>query len=104
MVRTRSPASPLVRAGRPSRTAVTNEVPWAATEYQNGTATVPVATVRSPANVEPQVADPEGLSLQLMLLVDGAIAAALVRRDPTVARAAGTAARTLLAAAGVSFN
>ena len=51
-----------------------------------------------------QVADPEGLSLQLMLLVDGAIAAALVRRDPTVARAAGTAARTLLAAAGVSFN
>ena len=48
-----------------------------------------------------QVADPEGLSLQLMLLVDGAIAAALVRRDPTVARAAGTAARTLLAAAGL---
>lgn len=50
------------------------------------------------------VADPEGLSLQLMLLVDGAIAAALVRRDPTVARSAGAAARTLLAAAGVPLS
>jgi AcrR family transcriptional regulator len=45
--------------------------------------------------------DPEGLSLQLMLLVDGAIAAALVRKDPTVARAAKTAARVLLQAAGL---
>ena len=46
------------------------------------------------------VADPDGLSLQLILLVDGAIAAALVRKDPTVARAAREAARVLLAAAG----
>ena len=48
------------------------------------------------------VADPDGLSLQLMLLVDGAIAAALVRKDPTVARAAKEAARVLLSAAGVA--
>ena len=47
------------------------------------------------------VADPEQLSLQLLLLVDGAIAAALVRKDPTVARAAKAAARVLLAAAGI---
>ena len=47
------------------------------------------------------VADPDGLSLQLMLLVDGAIAAALVRKDPTVARAAKEAARVLLSAAGM---
>ena len=47
-----------------------------------------------------RVPDPDGLSLQLMLLVDGAIAAALVRKDPTVARAARKAARALLAAAG----
>jgi len=46
-------------------------------------------------------ADPEGLSLQLLLLVDGAIAAAMVRKDPTVARAAREAARVLLEAAGV---
>jgi hypothetical protein len=48
-----------------------------------------------------QVADPDGLAAQLMLLVDGAIAATVVRNDPTVARAAGAAARTLLTAAGV---
>jgi AcrR family transcriptional regulator len=48
------------------------------------------------------VADPDGLSLQLMLLVDGAMAAALVRQDPTVARAAREAARVLLAAAGAN--
>jgi AcrR family transcriptional regulator len=47
--------------------------------------------------------DPEGLSLQLLLLVDGAIAAALVRRDPTVARTAKTAARVLLQAAGMAL-
>jgi AcrR family transcriptional regulator len=46
--------------------------------------------------------DPEGLSLQLLLLVDGAIAAALVRKDPTVARAARQAARVLLQAAGLT--
>lgn len=48
-----------------------------------------------------KVADPETLSLQLVLLVDGAIAAALVRGDPAVARAAREAARVLLAATGV---
>jgi AcrR family transcriptional regulator len=49
------------------------------------------------------VADPETLSLQLLLLVDGAIAAALVRKDPTVARAARAAARVLLKAAGAEM-
>ncbi len=48
------------------------------------------------------VAHPDTLAMQLQLLVDGAIAAALVRGDPKVARTAGDAARTLLAAAGVS--
>jgi hypothetical protein len=37
-----------------------------------------------------------------MLLVDGAIAAALVRKDPSVARAAREAAHVLLAAAGAN--
>lgn len=46
-----------------------------------------------------KVADPEGLSTQLALLVDGAIAAALVRGDPRMARAARDAARVLLDAA-----
>jgi AcrR family transcriptional regulator len=46
------------------------------------------------------VADPEGLATQLMLLVDGAIAGALVRNDPGMARMAKEAARTLLVAAG----
>jgi AcrR family transcriptional regulator len=45
--------------------------------------------------------DPEVLATQLMLLVDGAIAAALVRGDPAMARAARDAARSLLKAAGV---
>ena len=45
--------------------------------------------------------DPESLATQLSLLVDGAIAAALVRGDPTMVRAAREAARTLLVAAGV---
>jgi AcrR family transcriptional regulator len=43
----------------------------------------------------------DALAMQLQILVDGAIAAALVRGDPMVARCAGDAARTLLAAAGV---
>ena len=46
-------------------------------------------------------ADPDRLATQLMLLVDGAIAAALVRGDPKMAGAAKEAARVLLAAAGV---
>ncbi len=51
-----------------------------------------------------QIADPESLAMQLMLLIDGAIAAAVIRRDPKVARAARDAARVLLAAAGVDSN
>jgi AcrR family transcriptional regulator len=47
--------------------------------------------------------DPDGLATQLSLLADGAIAAALVRGDPTVARAAREAARTLLSAAGAEL-
>jgi hypothetical protein len=38
------------------------------------------------------VVDPDAVATQLMLLVDGAIAAALVRGDPKVARAAREAA------------
>ena len=48
-----------------------------------------------------EVADPDGLAMQLALLADGAVAAALVRGDPRVARAARDAAAVLLAAAGV---
>jgi AcrR family transcriptional regulator len=48
-----------------------------------------------------EVADPAGLATQLALLIDGAIAAALVRGDPEMAEAAKQAARTLLIAAGV---
>lgn len=42
--------------------------------------------------------------MQLMLLVDGAIAAALVRGEPRMARTAREAARVLLAAAGVDVG
>jgi AcrR family transcriptional regulator len=51
---------------------------------------------------ELDVDHPDTLATQLMLLVDGAIAAALVRGDPKVARAAREAARVLLGAAGVT--
>jgi AcrR family transcriptional regulator len=47
------------------------------------------------------VPDPDGLATQLAILVDGAIAGALVRGDPAMARAAKEAARVLLHAAGV---
>lgn len=47
--------------------------------------------------------DPDTLALQLVMLTDGAIAAALVRGDPKVAVTAGEAARTLLEAAGVKL-
>jgi AcrR family transcriptional regulator len=47
------------------------------------------------------VDDPDTLALQLQILADGAIAAALVRGDPRVAVAAGDAARVLLKAAGI---
>lgn len=46
------------------------------------------------------IADPDGLATQLALLVDGAIAAFLVRRDPAMALAAKDAAMALLAQAG----
>jgi AcrR family transcriptional regulator len=46
------------------------------------------------------VTDPDFLATQLLLLVDGAIAAALVRGDPKMARAGKEAARVLLQAAG----
>jgi AcrR family transcriptional regulator len=45
------------------------------------------------------VADPEGLATQLAILLDGAIAAGLVRRDPAMARAARQAAEVLVRAA-----
>lgn len=47
--------------------------------------------------------DPDGVATQLSLLLDGAIAAALVRGDPMMARAAREAARTLLRAAGAQL-
>jgi AcrR family transcriptional regulator len=49
------------------------------------------------------VDDADTLAMQLQLLADGAIAAALVRGDPKVARAARQAACVLLAAAGVKL-
>lgn len=48
--------------------------------------------------------DADGLATQLQLLVDGAIAADLVRRDPAMARAARAAARVLLVNAGVDVD
>ena len=48
------------------------------------------------------VADAEGLATQLTLLVDGSIAQDLVRKDPSMARAAKEAAKVLLANAGVT--
>jgi hypothetical protein len=50
------------------------------------------------SNGQLDVQDPDGLATQLMLLVDGAIAAALVRGDPKMAGAAREAARVLLIA------
>ena len=50
-----------------------------------------------------RIAQPEELATQLMLLVDGAIAAAIVRGDPKMARAARIAAVTLLRAGGADI-
>jgi AcrR family transcriptional regulator len=50
---------------------------------------------------ELKVADPDGLATQVSILAEGAIIAALVRGDPGMARAAKSAARVLLTAAGV---
>ena len=47
------------------------------------------------------VADPDGLATQLMILGEGAVAQALVHGDPKMSRAAREAARVLLTAAGV---
>ena len=47
------------------------------------------------------VRDPDGLATQLSVLLDGAIAAALVRGESSGVRAAREAARTLLHAGGV---
>ena len=49
-------------------------------------------------------ANPDRLAMQLMLLVDGEISAALVRGDPQVGRTAKDAARALLSAAGVDIG
>jgi AcrR family transcriptional regulator len=54
--------------------------------------------------VELAVAAPDDLATQLALLVDGAVAAGLVRRDPSMARAARAAAGVLLRAAGVKID
>ena len=51
--------------------------------------------------IQLQVADPDGLATQLMILGEGAVAQALVHGDPKMARAARGAARVLLTAAGV---
>jgi hypothetical protein len=45
------------------------------------------------------VADPQGLAMQLQILVEGAISSALVRDDPAFARSARAAAEVLLNAA-----
>jgi AcrR family transcriptional regulator len=47
------------------------------------------------------VKDPDGLATQLQLLAEGALAAALVRGDPALARSARAAAEVLLDAAAV---
>lgn len=49
------------------------------------------------------VADADALATQLAMLVDGAIAMAMVRDDPAMARAAASAARVLLSHAGVDL-
>jgi AcrR family transcriptional regulator len=51
-----------------------------------------------------EVADADRLATQLMLLVDGAIAAALVRGDPKMASAAKQAAAVLLSSAGAKLT
>ncbi|MDP3240118.1 MAG: TetR/AcrR family transcriptional regulator, partial [Reyranella sp.] len=48
------------------------------------------------------IATAERLSMQLQILMDGAIAAAIVRGDPAVAAAARAAAKVLVEAASVS--
>jgi hypothetical protein len=45
--------------------------------------------------------NPDALATQLQILFEGALASALVRGDPALARSARDAAEVLLAAAGV---
>ena len=54
--------------------------------------------------IELRIRDADGVATQLSLLVDGAIAAALVRGDVGMAKAARDAARTLLRSAGARFG
>jgi AcrR family transcriptional regulator len=49
-------------------------------------------------------ADPDFLATQIAILIDGAIAAGLVRRDPAMARAAKAAVLALIDAATVNAN
>lgn len=51
-----------------------------------------------------EIDDPDTLATQLALLIDGAYAAALVRRDPSVGWAAVAAARILLKNAGIHIT
>lgn len=51
--------------------------------------------------IQLEVANPDSLAIQLMILGEGAVAQALVHGDPKMARAAREAARVLLTAAGV---
>jgi len=48
--------------------------------------------------------DADALATQLAMLVDGAIAMAMVRGEPTMARQAASAARVLLANAGIDLS
>ena len=50
------------------------------------------------------VENADALSMQLAILLDGALALALVRADPSVARSARDAARTLLESANVRLS
>ena len=54
--------------------------------------------------VELEVADPEALATQMMLLVDGAIATMLVQGDTRIAQVARDMAAVLLTAAGVEAS
>jgi hypothetical protein len=48
--------------------------------------------------------DADALATQLAMLVDGAIAMAMVRGEPSMARQAASAARVLLANAGIDVS
>lgn len=54
--------------------------------------------------IQLEVANPDSLATQIMILGEGAVAQALVHGDPKMARAAREAARVLLTAAGVRIS